>query len=126
MRGNREVHGVALAELVAPAKDSIVNENGAQKQLVKGVRVIGSEPQRAPKHDGLVTPDRMCRVEAVVRQLAQVNEGVFSVGKQHAGIVARMASRPASDGTETPRWLRPSRWDSELGAFEGEGIWLND
>ena len=70
-----------------------MGENGAQKQLVKSVCIVSGESQCAPKHDGLVTPDRMRRVEAVIRELADVDEGVFGVWKKHVVIVARVASR---------------------------------
>ena len=70
-----------------------MNENGAQKKLVKCVRVVRGESQCAPKHNGLVTTDRMRRVEAVIRELADVDECVFGVRKKHVVIVARVASR---------------------------------
>ncbi len=92
-RRSREIYRVTLAELVATTEGNVVSENGVQKKLVKRVRVICGESQRAPKHDGLVATDRMRRVEAVIRKLADVDECVFGVWKKHVVIVARVASR---------------------------------
>ena len=70
-------------------------------KLVKRVRVISGESQCAPKHDGLVASDGMCRVEAVFRELADVDECVFGVWKKHVVIVARVASRLTTPSSAT-------------------------
>lgn len=121
-----KIHGVTLPKLIEPSGDCIVNKHGPQKQFVKGVRVIGRESQRTPKHHGLVAADRMRRIKAVVNQLVQVNESVFSVGQQHADILTRVASRLVADGPETPCGLCPSRWGSQPEFFGGVGIGFND
>ncbi len=99
-----------------------MNENGTQKKLVKGVRVVSSESQCAPKHDGLVATDRMRRVEAVIREFADVDECVFGVWKKHVVIVARVASRLTTPSSATAEAGALAAWWGGKAAAEAASV----
>jgi hypothetical protein len=81
-----------LPKFIETTDDGLMLVNGAQKKIAKQTRVARSESQCPPKDKGLVTTDRMCRVEAVFREFADVYKCAVSVRQKNGGTVAQMAT----------------------------------
>ena len=78
-----KVHGITLAELVAPARQGVLNEKSFQQEIAELVRVAGVEAQRTRKDGRFVATDWMRRIKTVIRQLTGVGDRMLGIWQKH-------------------------------------------